>query len=85
MKTQTYAVKGHKTPADVIANNVETLETGYDLDSAKAAAASYQRNFGYVAAWIEEESKDSPRIQRRIESDRTGVKYAVTYYDNWAI
>jgi hypothetical protein len=86
MKTQTYAVKGHKTPPDVVADNVETLETGYTLDMAKAAAISYQKNLGYTCAWIEEEeSQDSPRITRCVEQDRTGVKYSVTYCDGWAV
>ena len=30
-------------------------------------------------------SRPAPRIVRSIESDRTGVKYAVTYCDGWPI
>jgi hypothetical protein len=85
----TYTVKGQKSATDIVANRVEILETGYDLDSAKAAAISYQKNFGYVCAWIEEETKVSPRVVRRIERDARGNKHTAVYCDqngvSWAI
>jgi hypothetical protein len=40
MAKQTHKVRGNKTAAGVVANNNETLESGDDLDSAKAAAIS---------------------------------------------
>ncbi len=93
MKNTTYKVRGNKTAADVVAGNDETLETGYTLEEAKLAAISYQRDFKYVAAWIEEEeSKDSPRpvrapvITRSVERDVvTRRRYTVVYCDGWAI
>lgn len=57
-----YTVKGNKTAADAVANNDEILETGYTELEAKLAAISYQRDFGYAAAWIEEEAGEpAPR------------------------
>src|SRR5262245_44680624 len=67
MQTKTYTVKGNRTPADVVACNDEILETGYTLEEAKLAAISYQRDFKYAAAWIEEElGKPAPRPEPRI-------------------
>lgn len=91
MKTKTYTVKGNKTAADVVAGNDEILETGYTLEEAKAAAISYQRDFKYAAAWIEEEeAKASPRPEPRIvrsleQNPRGGSRITVVRVDGWAI
>ncbi len=82
---KTYSIKANRTAADVVANNDETLETGYTLTEARIASLEYQRQGGHIAVWIEEETKPAPRIVRRIESDRTGVKYTAVYCDGWAI
>ncbi len=63
MESKTYTVKGNKTAADVAAGNDEILETGYTLEEAKLAAVEYQRAFGYLAAWIEEEGYEQFKNQ----------------------
>lgn len=51
----TYSIKGNRTAADVVNENDEIIETGYDLESARVAAVEYQRTGEFVAAWVEEE------------------------------
>jgi len=83
---KTYAIKANRTPTDVLANNDETLETGYMLEEARIASIQYQKIGHFVAVWIEEEdTKAAPRIVRRVEQDRTGVKYVAVYCDNWPV
>jgi hypothetical protein len=55
MQNQTYSVKGNRTAADVVKGIDETIETGYDLESARIAAIEYQKTSEFVAAWAEEE------------------------------
>ncbi len=62
MTSKTYSVKGNRTAADVLGNREETIETGYDLESARIAAAEVQRTREFVAAWIEEETPPSPSL-----------------------
>jgi hypothetical protein len=83
---QTYSIKANRTPQDVLNNNDITLEDGLTLEEAKIASLEYQRQRGHVAVWIEEEeSKPAARVVRSIEQYRTGVKFAVTRCDGWAI
>jgi hypothetical protein len=82
---KTYSIKANRTAADVVANNDETLETGYTLEEARIASIAIQKTGEFVAVWIEEETKPEPRIIRRIESDRTGVRYNVVYCDKWPV
>jgi hypothetical protein len=83
---KTYAIRANRTPQDVLNNNDETIETGYSLEEAQIASIAIQKIGEFVAVWIEEEaSKPAPRIVRTVEQDRTGVKFAVTRCDGWAI
>jgi hypothetical protein len=83
---KTYAIKANCTPQDVLKNNDITLESGLTLEETQIASLEYQRQRGHVAVWIEEEeAKPAPRVVRSIEQDRTGVKFAVTRCDGWAI
>jgi hypothetical protein len=83
---KTYTIKPNGAAADVVANNDETLETGYTLDEAKVASIQYQKTGEFCAVWIESEAtKPAPRITRSVESDRTGVKYTVVRCDGWAV
>jgi hypothetical protein len=86
---KTYAIKANRTPQDVLADNDITLEIGYSIEEARIASIAIQKTGEFVAVWIEEEVKASPRpeprIVRRVESDRTGVKYNVVYCDNWPV
>ena len=83
---QTYSIKANRTAADVVANNDETLETGYTLEEAKIASIQYQKTGEFVAVCIEEEpEKPAPRIVRRIESNREGIKFTAVYCDGWPI
>jgi hypothetical protein len=83
---KTYAVKANRSAADVVANNDETLETGYTLEEARIASVQYQKTGQFVAVWIEEEeAKPAPRVIRSIENDRTGVKFFTVRCDGWAI
>ncbi len=85
MKTKTYRIVANRAPQDVLSNNDVTLETNLSLEEAKVASLEYQRQGAHVAVWIEQEMKPAPRIVRRVESEHTGAKYAVTYCDFWAI
>jgi hypothetical protein len=81
-----YSIKANRKPADVIANNDETLESGLTLDEARIASLEYQRQGNHVAVWIEaEETKPEPRIVRRVERDARGNRHMATYCDNWAV
>ena len=75
---KTYSIKANRCAADVVANNDETLETGYSLDEAHIASIQYQKTGEFCAVWIEEEAaKPEPRITRSVECDRAGVKFSV--------
>lgn len=64
MANKTYTVKGNRTAADVVKNNDEVIEAGYDLESARIAAIEVQKTGEFVAAWIEEEEAfASPRFE----------------------
>jgi hypothetical protein len=83
---KTFSIKANRKPADVIANNDETLETGYTLAEARIASIQYQKTGEFCAVWIEEEeTKVSPRIVRRLERDARGNRHMATYCDNWAV
>jgi hypothetical protein len=82
---KTYSIKANRKPADVIANNDETLETGLTIEEAKVASLEYQRQRGHIAVWIEEEAKAAPRIVRSVESNRAGIKFSVVRIDGWAV
>jgi hypothetical protein len=62
MNTKTYSVIGNRTAADVIGGREETIETGYDLESAKIAAVELQKTGEFIAAWIEEEEPEAPSL-----------------------
>jgi hypothetical protein len=83
---KTYSIKANRTPADVVANNDETLETSYTLDEARIASLEYQRQGGHIAIWIEEEpAKPAPRVVRSVEQDNRGNKCVVVRCDGWMI
>ena len=80
---KTYTIKANRTAADVLKNNDVTLETGYTLEAAKIASIQYQKTGEFAAVWIEEEpAKPEPRIVRRVECDRNGVKFTAVYCDH---
>jgi hypothetical protein len=82
MKT-TYSIRANKTAADVVENNDITLETGLTIEEAKIASLEHQREGHHIAVWIEEEK--APRIVRTVESNKSGVKFAVVRIDGWAV
>ena len=61
------------------ANGVCQCEAFFRDQPCKHRAAARLLNL------YQEAAKAAPRIVRTMESDRTGAKLAVTYYDNWAI
>ena len=70
----------------MIANNDETLESGYSLEEAKIASIQFQKTGEYCAVWIElEESKPEPRIVRTVESDYRGHRHTVVRCDGWQV
>jgi hypothetical protein len=62
MTSKTYSVKGNRTAADVIEGREETIETGYDLESARIAAIEMGKTGEFVASWIEEERPEPPSL-----------------------
>ncbi len=82
---KTYTIKGNKTAADVAAGNDEVLETGYTLEEAKLAAISYQRDFKYAAAWIEEEGaeKSAPLDSAKFAAVVTAAKAQAAKASRW--
>ena len=91
MKKQTYKVLGNKTAKDVIENNDQVLEMNLTLSEARNAAIQYQRDYGYVTAWVEaqEAAKAAPRrqpvITRSTVRDSFGCKVTRVQCDGWDI
>jgi len=83
--TKTYAIKSHRTAADVAKNNVEVLGRGYTLEDAARVAQLHMKTGWFVSVWIEAEETNQPRIVRSIERDHTGARYTVTRCDGWHI
>jgi len=50
---KTYAIKANRSAKDVLENNDITLETGYDIESARIASLQYQKTGEFVAVWTE--------------------------------
>ena len=82
---KTYKIVANRKPADVIANNDETLESGYTLEEARISSIQYQKTGEYCAVWIEPEEKPEPRITRTIESDYRGHRHTVVRCDGWQV
>jgi len=71
---KTYAIVANRTPQDVLADNDIILETGYTIEEAKIASIQYQKTGEFVAVWIEEEVKASPRPEPRICARRRRLR-----------